>query len=166
MINNQPKVYKANIEDAPKLRSLRWKLITENPTVFGDMPEEEYSKSVKVYEDWIREYMDADGAIFLLELDKEAVGMGAIKRDGTNTPNTGYMGSFGILKSFQNNGYLSYLMSAALSHAKSHNFKIVKAITTKDNIKVQKILDKYGFSITGEGYYKGIPEYYLKLVVK
>lgn len=160
-MQNNFKIKRALKEKAPILRSLRIQLVKENPLIFGETYRSEKAHSLQYYVDWIKEYNTKNSAIFIGYIGDTAIGMCAVKKD--LDIETGYFGSLGILKAHQGYGYGHLLMEYRLNWVKNNtNFKRIKTIVTKSNVKMLAIAQNNGFKIIGEGFYQEEPEYYLE----
>ena len=160
---DQIRIFKAKQKDAIKLQSLRLQLVKENPKIYGVVYQTEKNRGLDYYKKWLKEYSRPDAGIFLLELNGEIIGMGAVKPEHRDNPTVGYFGSLGVLRKCQGKGYGKMMLEHRLNWARENTkFKTIKTIIVKTNKPALILTQRLGFKITGEGSYYGVEEYHLE----
>lgn len=156
-------IRKVTPSDAEEVRSLRLQLVKENPKVYGVVYSTERRKHISYYTRLIREHQKKDASIFIVTYGSRVIGMGLVRRNNQENPTEGYLGSLGIIKEFQGLGLGKRLIEFRLEWIKKHTqFKVIKTIVTKKNIKMLNLAENFGFKIVGQGSYYGVPEFYME----
>lgn len=108
----------------------------------------DYEESIKVHEGLDKnseEYRMSDKYYLVKNENGEKIGLWGIYTE--KSPEEAWLGWFGVLPKFRNNGYGSEIMEIFIEFCKQHGFKRIRLYTDEvDNNKACKLYEKFGMT--------------------